>query len=180
MHEAFIMTKPASLEPDRYALIANLEYVQIAGIRTHSNALVLCRDHRPLAARPEYRYRLRGFSSSSQEPTFDCEVPSDEFELADARDPSIVISSKDRDIPLIHGAVMRIVRLDTGGSPHRESRIARPDRRAQVPRGNLDRDGVERARSERPEILGCALLPNADDGSDGSRPGLVLMVKPQL
>ena len=109
MHETPVMTKPASLDRDRYTLIANLEYVQIAGIRTHSNALVLCRDHRPLAALPEYRYRLRGFSSSSREPTFDCEVPSDEFELADARDPSIVVSSKDREIPLIHGAVMRIV-----------------------------------------------------------------------
>lgn len=117
MHETPVMTKPFSLDPDRYAMIANLEYVQIAGIRTHSNALVLCRDHRPLAARPEYRYRLRGFSSSSREPTFDCEVPNDEFEIADACDPSIVVSSgapvdgdrlQGSGYPLIHGAVMRI------------------------------------------------------------------------
>lgn len=127
MHEVLVMTKPVSLDPDRYALIANLEYVQIAGIRTHSNALVLCRDHRPLAARPEYRYRLRGFSSSSRWPTFDCDVPSDEFELADACDPSIVVSSGDRDIPLIRGAVMRI-----SGWTHEAHLIVSPGSHAPV------------------------------------------------
>lgn len=92
---------------ERYALITNIEHVQIAGVRTYTCALVVQRDRHPLTELP--RHRLRGFGTSCRSPTFDCEIPHDEFDLADAHDPSVVVSRENGQVrPLRRGAILRI------------------------------------------------------------------------
>lgn len=100
------MTKTTDRAATAATVISNLEYVAISGVRTHSHAIVLLDMAYPPAVG---RYRMLGFGTSTVAQTFDVDLPSGEFQLADAVDPSIVVSSEDGGVrPLFRGAILRI------------------------------------------------------------------------
>lgn len=91
----------------RHALITNLAYVVVSGVRTHTNALLIVREQHPLD-RGAQRCLLRGFGTTATWPTFDLVVPSDEFELVPAASGEVLVSEGDGVRPLYRGAILRI------------------------------------------------------------------------
>jgi hypothetical protein len=92
----------------RFSLITNLSYVTVEDVRTHTHALLVVREASPLSEGTP-RCLLRGFSTSPALPTFDAVVPTDEFTLVDAHDPTLMIKSGAGGLrPLIRGSIMRI------------------------------------------------------------------------
>lgn len=93
--------------PEKYTLITNLEFVSIGGVRTFTNALLLCES--PGHFQPEVLdRRIRGFGTDPAWPTFDLmEVKSLEYTLVDARSSAVVIGHDGQMRPLCSGAIMQ-------------------------------------------------------------------------
>ncbi len=113
------MTK-AKIE-ERYTLLSNLDSVVVSGafcsVRAHACALLVVRQPSPFDDE-QPQYLLRGFHTQASLPTFSLEMPTDEFTLIDAHDPTFMVSvgnaiagqqegrpGKMR--PLFSGAIMR-------------------------------------------------------------------------
>jgi hypothetical protein len=103
------MTRDSNVT-ERYALLTNLDYVILGGVRTYTHALLVVREKEPLDERRP-RYQLRGFLTHSSLPVFDSVVPSDEFELVPAHSDQFWVESEAEDgrhRPLFRGAILRI------------------------------------------------------------------------
>ena len=101
------MTK-AKIE-NRYTLLTNLDYVVASGVRTYTSALLVVREPSPFDERRP-RHLIRGFRTQASLPTFDLEVPSDEFTLVDAHNPSFLVASEasgEPPRPLLREAIVR-------------------------------------------------------------------------
>ena len=89
---------------ERYVLFTNLHYVTVSGVRTHTCALLLAEDKKPMAGPP---CRARGFGTEAAWPVFDMAIPSIDHELVSARSPVMIFGDAGA-LPLATGALLHI------------------------------------------------------------------------